>query len=75
MIFVDKSHLGQISFSFSYKYMWFSLVTLFNCISTFMNYLMPKPSLFKNSSGTIWSKAGGDKGFMPFLRVLVWKWI
>ena len=28
-------------------------VSLFNGILTFMNYLMPKPSLLKNSSGTI----------------------
>ena len=30
-----------------------SLVSLFNCVSTFMGYLMPKPSLKKNNSSTI----------------------
>ena len=30
-----------------------SLVSLFNGISTFKGYLMPKSSLYKNSSGTI----------------------
>ena len=29
------------------------LVSLFNDISTFVGYLMPKPSFQKNSSGTI----------------------
>ena len=32
---------------------WFDLVSLFNGISTFVGYLKPKPSLQKNSSGTI----------------------
>ena len=32
---------------------WFSLVSLFNGISTFVGYLMPKPLSQKNSSGTI----------------------
>ena len=30
---------------------WFSLVSLFNGISTFVGYLMPKPPFEKNSSG------------------------
>ena len=30
-----------------------TLISLFNDISTFMGYLMPKSSLYKNSSGTI----------------------
>ena len=32
---------------------WFGLVSLFNGISTFVGYLMPKPFSYKNSSGTI----------------------
>ena len=32
----------------------FGLVSLFNGISTFRNYLVPKLSLLKNSSDTIW---------------------
>ena len=32
---------------------WFGLVSLFNGISTFVGYLMPKPFSKKNSSGTI----------------------
>ena len=31
----------------------FNLVSLFNGISTYIGYLMPKPSFKKNSSGTI----------------------
>ena len=31
----------------------FGLVSLFNGISTFVGYLMPKPFFKKNSSGTI----------------------
>ena len=34
-------------------YDWFGLVSLFNGISTFLGYLMPKPFSKKNSSGTI----------------------
>ena len=30
---------------------WF--IIIFNCISTFLGYLMPKPSYTKNSTGTI----------------------
>ena len=43
---------------------WLGLVSLFNCISTFVGYLMPKQWYYLTYS---W----GDKGFMPFLRVLV----
>ena len=32
---------------------WFGLVSLFNGISIFVGYLMPKPFSKKNSSGTI----------------------
>ena len=34
-------------------FVWFGLVSLFNDISTFVGYLMPKSSLAKDSSGTI----------------------
>ena len=40
---------------------WFSLVSLFNGISTIRGYLMPETSLEKNSSDTIYPLAGGDK--------------
>ena len=36
-----------------YIYILFDLVSLFNGISTFVGYLMPKPFFQKNSSGTI----------------------
>ena len=32
---------------------WFGLVSLFNCISTFVGYLIPKQFSEKNNSGTI----------------------
>ena len=32
---------------------WFGLVCLFDGISAFVGYLMPKPSFLKDSSGTI----------------------
>ena len=32
---------------------WFGLVSLFNGISTFVGYIIPKPSFLKNSCGTI----------------------
>ena len=35
------------------KLCWFALASLFNVISTFRGYLMPKPSLLKNRRGTI----------------------
>ena len=38
----------------------FGLVSLFNDISTFISYLMPKPSLSKTSDGTIKSISGGS---------------
>ena len=34
-------------------FVWFRLVSLFNGISTFIGYLMPKPFSKKNSSGII----------------------
>ena len=39
------------------------LISLFNDMSTFMGYLMPKSSLQKDHSGTIQSTAVEDKGF------------
>ena len=39
--------------SLSANFDWFGLVSLFNGISTFVGYLMPKPFPKKNSSGTI----------------------
>ena len=47
------------------------LVSLFNTISTFVSYLMPKRSLSKNSSDTILPIAGGIKGFILSPMVLV----
>ena len=44
-------------------------VSLFNGFSTFVGYLMLKPSFWKNSIGT-----GKIRGFIPFPRVFVWKW-
>ena len=36
-----------------YIYIYISLVSLFNSISTFIGYLIPKPALLENSSVTI----------------------
>ena len=44
---------------------WFHLVSLFNGISTFVDYLMPKPPLQKNSNGT---SRREDKEFHTFLK-------
>ena len=46
----------------------FGLVSLFNGISTFLGYLMPKSFSLKNSSGT-----GRIRRFLPFPRVFVRK--
>ena len=43
--------LGDVEINQHLK--WFALVSLFDGISTFMGYLMPKSSLEKNSSGII----------------------
>ena len=48
---------------------------LFNGLSTFVGYLMPKPSLEKNSGGTIWLIAGKIRRFITFPRVFVRKWM
>ena len=49
------------------------LVSLFNGISTFAGYLMPKPFSEKNSSGTILPIAGRIRGFISFPRVFARK--
>ena len=51
------------------------LVSLFNGISTFVGYLMPKPSLY-NSSDIIQPTVGVGRSIsIPFPRVFVWKWM
>ena len=45
----------------------------FNGISTFVGYLMPKPSFEKNSSVTIQPIAGRIRGLIPFPRVFAQK--
>ena len=47
-----------------FKEIRFGLVSFFNGISSFVGYLMPKPSFLKNRSGTIWE----DKGVHTFLK-------
>ena len=49
----------------------FRLVSLFNGISTFAVYLMPKPFSWKNSCGTIEPVAGRIRGHVPFPKVNV----
>ena len=51
----------------------------FNGIPTFLVYLIPKPSFFKNSSGTIWLIARRirkvhtlRKGICPIMNVIAW---
>ena len=48
----------------------FGLVSLFNSISNFVGYLMPKPSFKRNTSNTIKPIVGG---FIPFPGVFVRK--
>ena len=48
----------------------FGLVSLFNGISTFVDYLIQKPSLQKNSKSIV----RGIRRFMPFPRALVRKY-
>ena len=50
------------------------MFVLFNGILIFMVYLMPNPSFFKNSGGTIQPIAEKDKGILSFSRVFVQKW-
>ena len=52
---------------------YFCIHFLFNVISTFLGYLMPKRSL-ENCSDTIYMIAEGIRMFIPLSRVLVWKW-
>ena len=47
----------------------YSLVSLFNGISTFMGYLMPKPCLLNNSSETLLPISGRIRGFIPGVRI------
>ena len=47
---------------------WFGLVSSFNGISTFMGYLMSKPSFSKNSSDAIYPIAKWDERVHTFLR-------
>ena len=56
-----------------------SLVSLFNRISTFIGYLMPKPFFWKNRSGTIWSidrRIRGahtfPKDICPKVNIITW---
>ena len=49
------------------------LVSLFNGISTFLGYLIPKPSFKKNSCGIIEPIGERIRGFMPFPKVFVQK--
>ena len=46
-------------------FVWFGLVSLFNSMSTFVGYLMPKLFSKKNSSGSIKPIAGRIRGFIP----------
>ena len=49
-----KDLFFQIMSNFKINYYsWFSLVSLFNGVSTFVGYLMPKQSFQKNISGTV----------------------
>ena len=49
---------------FDFQDFFADLVSLFNGISTYVGYLMPKPSFKKNSSGTI--RPIEDKGVHAF---------
>ena len=55
---------------------WICLVSLFNGISTFMGYLMPKPSSRKKQQWYYLTHSWWDKGVLiPFPRALVIKWM
>ena len=59
-----------------YLFMADSLSLIFlNDISTFVDYLVPKPSLEKNSADTILLIAVEIRKFMPFLGVLHRQWM
>ena len=51
----------------------FGVVSLFNGISTFIGYLMPKPFTLKNSISTIYPIARRIRGIIPFPRVFAQK--
>ena len=59
----------------SYKtcLVWFGLVSLFNGITTFMSYLVPNPSLLKDSSDTIYLWLWGKGDHYLSWGALVWK--
>ena len=48
-----KNNYLKLQLFIKVYYDWFALVSLFNDISTFAGYLMPKPFSHKNGSGTI----------------------
>ena len=45
--------INELQNTWNFRDIWFSLVSLFNGISTFVGYLMPKPFSKKNSSSII----------------------
>ena len=52
----------------------FTMVSLFNGISTFSGYLMPKSSFLKGSIDTIYRIAGEIWSFILLSRLIVQKW-
>ena len=52
VVFVSVPSLSQIDMFKNYSYL-IGLVSLFNGISILLGYLMPKPSVYKNSGSTI----------------------
>ena len=48
---------------------WYGSVSFFNGLSNFVGYIMPKPSLYKKSSGTIQVITGRIRGSTLFPRV------
>ena len=51
--FGKKKGFFPSTFDYNWNHLRFGLVSLFNGISTFVGYLMPKSFSWKNSSGTI----------------------
>ena len=49
----SSSSFSTSLYSLYFSVLYFALVSIFNGISTFVDYSIPKPSLQKNSSGTI----------------------
>ena len=64
----------SLRFSFSASISRFDLVSLVSGISTNVDYLIPKPSFKKNSSGNYLRHSREHKGFIPFPRVFAPKW-